>query len=168
MGVGLVRSLQPWEILLIYCNKQFKKYIAPFLRLASGALSAPFWCLCQELSLSLFTVVKFLPHKSPEWSSLVSDLEAKSSSSDIMNLTLFTKSYHMDSMDMSLSKLQKMVKDREAWHATVNGAAKVRHNWVTEQQQQTMIHELCMWIQRLLYVWLRVWVCVSICYCKWV
>ena len=112
MGVGLVRSLQPWEILLIYCNKQFKKYIAPFLRLASGALSAPFWCLCQELSLSLFTVVKFLPHKSPEWSSLVSDLEAKSSSSDIMNLTLFTISYHMDSMDMSLSKLQKMVKDR--------------------------------------------------------
>ena len=82
MGVGLVRSLQPWEILLIYCNKQFKKYIAPFLRLASGALSAPFWCLCQELSLSLFTVVKFLPHKSPEWSSLFTDPEAKFSSLD--------------------------------------------------------------------------------------
>ena len=30
--------------------------------------------------------------------------------------------------DMSLSKLWEMVKDREAWHATVNGAAKVRHN----------------------------------------
>ena len=26
-----------------------------------------------------------------------------------------------DSMDMSLSKLQKMVKDREAWHAAVHG-----------------------------------------------
>ena len=27
-------------------------------------------------------------------------------------------------MDMSLTKLQKMVKDREAWHAAVHGAAK--------------------------------------------
>ena len=29
-----------------------------------------------------------------------------------------------DSMDMSLSKLQKMVKDMEAWHATGHGVAK--------------------------------------------
>ena len=32
-----------------------------------------------------------------------------------------------DSMDMSLSKLWEMVKDREVWHAVVHGVAK---NWM--------------------------------------
>ena len=31
-----------------------------------------------------------------------------------------------DSMDVSLSELQEMVKDREAWHAVIHGVAK---NW---------------------------------------
>ena len=31
-----------------------------------------------------------------------------------------------DSMDMSLSKPQEIVKDREAWHAAFHGVAK---NW---------------------------------------
>ena len=30
----------------------------------------------------------------------------------------------IDSMDMSLSRLQERVKDREAWHAAVHGVIK--------------------------------------------
>ena len=59
-------------------------------------------------------------------------------------------------MDMSLSKLQEMVKDREAWHSTVHAVAKSQtwlSNWTTKElacpiciphlrSQPTWIHRL--------------------------
>ena len=42
----------------------------------------------------------------------------------------------IDSTDMSLSQLQEIVKEREAWKLQSMGSQRVKHNLVTEKQQQ--------------------------------
>ena len=42
----------------------------------------------------------------------------------------------IDSTDMSLSQLQEIVKEREAWRLQSMGSQRVKHNLVTEKQQQ--------------------------------
>ena len=42
-----------------------------------------------------------------------------------------------NSLDMSLSKLREMVKDREVWWLQSMGSQRVGHSWVTEQQQKS-------------------------------
>ena len=44
-----------------------------------------------------------------------------------------------NSMDMSLSTLREMVKDKEACMLQSLGLERVRYNWVTEQQQQKQV-----------------------------
>ena len=39
-----------------------------------------------------------------------------------------------NSMDMGLSKVWEMIKDREAWRAVVHGIAKSQTHWGTEQE----------------------------------
>ena len=45
-----------------------------------------------------------------------------------------------NSIDMSLTILWEIVKDREAWHATVMGLQRVSHDLVTEQQLMPHIY----------------------------
>ena len=44
-----------------------------------------------------------------------------------------------NSVDMSLSELQEMAKDREAWRAAVHGVAK---SWTRLSDRKTMINVL--------------------------
>ena len=43
-----------------------------------------------------------------------------------------------DAMDMNLGRLQEMVRDREAWHATVHGITESDMTW----QLNNVIHEI--------------------------
>ena len=45
-------------------------------------------------------------------------------------------SHHQLIVDMSLSKLKEIVKDRVAWCAAVHVLQRLRHDLVTEQRQQ--------------------------------
>ena len=42
-----------------------------------------------------------------------------------------------DAMDMNLSKLQELVRDRKAWVLPSMGSQRVAHNWMTEQQNDS-------------------------------
>ena len=46
------------------------------------------------------------------------------------------------SMDMNLSKLQEIVKNREAWYASVLGVIKHWHNWVMNNEQQIQVEKI--------------------------
>ena len=70
-------------------------------RIAGGTLSAPFWCLCQKLSLSPLYFNKTLLHKSAERSSLVSGPGLNSSPPEAKNPTSYKFSNNLSILPRS-------------------------------------------------------------------
>ena len=97
------------------------KVYKALIRLMGGACSVSILMSMTEAFLSFFTVIKLLPHESPEWSSLVPDSKAKSSS-EIVNPTLLTVSYQ-DSL--GIPSLSARSPGWQAWHGAQNNSGKI-------------------------------------------
>ena len=58
----------------------------------------------------------------------------------------------IDSMDMSLSKLWEMVKDREAWHAAVHAVTK-RGTWLSDWRTTTQVSVILNTLEFFTFKW---------------
>ena len=86
-GKSFINLRHSFDLLLVTSSKSIWCFAKTS---GGGTLSALFWCLCQKSSLSLFTLIKLLPHKAVSDWSCVFGPKATFSPSEITNPTLFT------------------------------------------------------------------------------
>ena len=101
-----------------------------------GTLSAPFWCLCQKLSLSPLYFNKTLLHKSSEWPSLVSGPRLNLSPPEAKNPSVLSFS---NNLSVSPTQWAWVWINSRSWWQTGRpgvlqsmGLQRARHNWMTE------------------------------------
>ena len=66
-----------------------------------------------------------------------------------------------DSMDMTLSRLQEMVKDREAWHAAVHGVAK-SPTWLSDRITKTIFKRTHSSSHAILFLLIFLWLMLHV------
>ena len=69
--------------------------------------------------------------------------------------------WHHQSMDVSLSRLGEMVKDREAWHAAVHGVAK-SPTWLSDRTTKTIFKRTHSSSHAILFLLIFLWLMLHV------
>ena len=153
-GPGAILSFKTF---LSFINRLLVTIYHPDEDQQEGTLSAPFWCLCQRLSLSPLYFNTTLLHKSSERSSLVSGPRLNSSPPGAKNpgvFAWFNNNLSMTSKDKGT--LQTTTGEGNSTHSSVlawkipwmeepgglqsMGSLRVGHDWATSLSFFTFMH----------------------------
>ena len=106
-----------------------------------GQSLSPFWCICQRLSLSFFSVIEFLPREVLSIWSLVPGPEAKSL--EITNLPSFTVSYHYEAC---MPQLESPCAAAKIWGVTTKTWCSQINKYFKKEERKLFSHITDFWL----------------------